>query len=65
MKKDITFTKALKRLEEIVLELESRDIDLDLAVDLLAEGVKLHKYCQEKLNAAKGKIGTLFAEEEK
>ena len=52
----INYTKALKRLEEIVKSLESSDVDLDVAIKLLEEGVKLHKACTTKLNDFQGKI---------
>lgn len=60
MTKDLSFTKALARLEEIVAKLESQDLELDEAVGLLTEGIALHKKCQEKLNGAKSKIDRIF-----
>ena len=43
MTKDISFNKALKRLEEIVQKLENQDIDIEEATSLLEEGFRLHK----------------------
>lgn len=61
--KDISFAKALLRLEQIVQKLETEDVDLEEQVDLLVEGIALHKKCQEKLKIAQIKIDKLLAEE--
>ena len=60
MTKDLNFKKSINRLEEIVEKLESQDLDLEEAVDLLAEGIELHKKCQEKLKSAQVKINKLL-----
>ena len=52
----LNFTQALKRLEEILVKLESPDLDLEEGLRLLEEGVKLHKLCKEKLTEANVKI---------
>ena len=64
MKKDVSFAKALARLEEIVEKLESQDVDLEEQVELLTEGVTLHKICQDKLKNAQTKIDKLLKSEE-
>lgn len=56
------FTEAIKRLEEITSSLESPDLDLEDAINLIDEGVKLHKYCREKLKIADEKIKTILKE---
>ena len=53
---DVNFSKALSRLEEIVEKLEDPNIDLEAGLNLLEEGVKLHKLCTEKLTEANIKI---------
>lgn len=53
---DLNFSKALTRLEEIVSKLENPGIDLEEGLDLLEEGVSLHKLCTEKLTEANTKI---------
>ncbi len=63
MTRDINFSKALVRLEEIVQKLESQELDLEESVDLLAEGLILHKKCQDKLKQAQSKIDKLLKEE--
>jgi len=61
MTKDLNFTKALSRLEEIVQKLESLDLDLEESVAFLAEGLTLHKKCQDQLKHAQSKIDKLLS----
>ncbi len=49
MTSSITFEKAIKRLEEIVKELESSNIEIEKALTIFEEGTKLSKICAEKL----------------
>ncbi|MEK7581198.1 MAG: exodeoxyribonuclease VII small subunit [Patescibacteria group bacterium] len=60
---DLTFSKALARLEEIVAKLEEPDLDLEEGLQLLEEGVRLHKVCKIKLTSASAKITTILKEE--
>lgn len=53
---NLNFSKALTRLEEIVSKLENPNIDLEEGLELLEEGVSLHKLCTEKLTEANTKI---------
>jgi exodeoxyribonuclease VII small subunit len=55
-KKQLNFEKSLKRLEEIVSEIENADPDLDKALSLFAEGAELVKYCSARLSETKKKI---------
>jgi exodeoxyribonuclease VII small subunit len=55
-KKLLNFEKSLKRLEEIVSEIENADPDLDKALCLFAEGAELVKFCSAKLSETKKKI---------
>lgn len=57
---DLNFTKALKRLEEIVESLEDPNLDLEEGLKLLEEGVKLHKFCKSKLTEANLKISSIL-----
>ena len=63
MTKDLNFTQALKRLEEIVEKLEDPDLDLEEGLKLLEEGVSLHKLCKNKLTEANTKITTILKED--
>ncbi len=56
MKKEVKFEKALQRLESIVEQLESGEIDLDKSINIFEEGNDLVKLCLEKLNSASKKI---------
>jgi exodeoxyribonuclease VII small subunit len=55
-KKQLNFEKSLKRLEEIVGEMENAEPDLDKALNLFSEGAELVKFCSTKLNETKKKI---------
>lgn len=59
----LSFTQALRRLEEIVAHLEEPDLDLEEGLKLLEEGVKLHKFCRAKLTEANTKITTILKED--
>lgn len=53
------FEEALKKLEDIVGQLESGDVSLETSLAKYEEGVRLVKFCQKKLEAAKKKIEIL------
>jgi exodeoxyribonuclease VII small subunit len=53
---DLSFEAALKRLEEIVRELESGNAPLDQAIELYQEGDRLKRQCEDRLKAAQMKI---------
>lgn len=53
---EMSFEEALKRLEEIVNQLERGDVPLDKSIDLYAEGDRLRAQCQKRLDAARAKI---------
>lgn len=51
-----TFEKAMKKLELIVQQLESGDQPLEEAVKKFEEGIKLTKFCSEKLDETEKRI---------
>lgn len=53
---ELSFEEALKRLEDIVNQLERGDVPLDKSIDLYAEGDRLRAQCQKRLDAARAKI---------
>ncbi|HQA08533.1 MAG TPA: exodeoxyribonuclease VII small subunit [Syntrophomonadaceae bacterium] len=55
----VKFEQALKRLEELVIQLEDGELELEEALRLFEEGVKLSRYCQQELKAADGKVQKL------
>ncbi|HUJ19549.1 MAG TPA: exodeoxyribonuclease VII small subunit [Nitrospirota bacterium] len=54
------FEDALARLEEIVKELESGDLSLDLSLKLFEEGVKLSRICNKRLEEAERRVEVLL-----
>ena len=55
----MTFEEQVKRLSQIVEQLENTQPTLDEVNKLFAEGVELTKNCYKILNEAKGKITIL------
>lgn len=53
------FESELKKLEEIVSQLEEGDLTLDRAMELFEEGVKISRFCNGKLEEAERKVETL------
>lgn len=56
MKDLSSFESALKRLEDIVSELEAGDIPLEESIKVFEEGNKLVTFCLSKLEAAEKQI---------
>ena len=50
------FEDAFSRLKEVVSLIEKSDDNLEDLVDLVEEGMKLSKLCEEKLNIIQDKI---------
>lgn len=53
---ELSFEAALKRLEEIVRTLETGQAPLDESIALYAEGDRLKRQCEARLNAAQARI---------
>lgn len=64
-KEELSFEENLKKLEEIVKNLESGNIPLDDAIDSFNEAMKLAKKCDEKLKNAEEKVNKILTEEGK
>jgi len=56
---EVSFEKALEKLDKIVSELEAGNISLEDALSRYEEGIKLSRLCQEKLAQAEKKIEVL------
>jgi exodeoxyribonuclease VII small subunit len=56
MKKEMSFEASLKRLEEIVIKLESGELPLDESLKLYEEGAALSIICSKKLDEAEQRI---------
>jgi len=57
------FEEALKRLEEIVGELEQGEIPLEETLSLFEEGVNLSRFCRKKLDEAEKRVDLLLKDE--
>jgi len=61
--KEKSFEEQMKRLNEIVDNLEKEDIELDKSIALYEEGLKLSKSLKEELNKFETKIAELNKED--
>lgn len=59
---NLSFEQSLEKLESIVHELESGNIELESAIDKYTEAMKLVKFCSEKLNSATEKVNKILTE---
>jgi len=59
MDNSITFEDAIKRLEAIVKELESGEIEIEKALTLFEEGTRLSRICTKKLSRIEKRIEIL------
>jgi len=59
-KKEPGFEQSLKRLEEIVDQLEGDDLELEQSLALFEEGVKLARACNQRLDEAEKKVAILL-----
>jgi exodeoxyribonuclease VII small subunit len=55
-----TFEMAMKQLEQIVQDLERGDMPLEKAIKKFEEGIKVSKYCSEKLDESEKRITLLM-----
>ena len=59
-----TFEGSLKRLEEIVAQLEGNKLALEQSLQIFEEGVKLVRFCAGRLDEAERRIEILLADNE-
>jgi exodeoxyribonuclease VII small subunit len=60
---NLTFEKAMKKLEQIVHELEIGDQPLEKAIKKFEEGIQLSKFCSEKLDETEKRINVLLKDQ--
>ncbi len=60
----MTFEEALHRLEEIVHILEEGNSPLEQSLSVFDEGIRLVKFCNEKLDTAEQKVKLLLVGED-
>lgn len=58
--KELSFEENLKKLEEIVKNLESGNVLLDDAIDQFNEAIKLAKVCDDKLKKAEENVNKIL-----
>jgi exodeoxyribonuclease VII small subunit len=56
------FGKELERLEAIVRQLETPDLDLDQALKLFEEGVERLRSARDRLNTAQAKVKQVISD---
>lgn len=61
---NINFEDAMKKLEDIAVELEKNDLNLDTSVLKFEEGMKLSKQCSQMLEDAEKRISILINTED-
>lgn len=59
---EMTFEESLKRLEEIVKDLENGNVPLDDAINKFKEAMDLSKTCNEKLKNAEENVNKILKE---
>lgn len=59
------FETSLKRLEDIVRELEAGELSLEDSLKKFEEGIKLSRFCSSKLDEIEKKVSMLVKNEEK
>lgn len=57
------FEDALEKLENIVKEMESGNLPLDSALKSFEEGIRLIRFCQNRLDESERRVEQLLAKE--
>ncbi len=65
MAKELRFEEMMKKLEQIVSELESGDMPLEESLKKYEEGVKLIQACRKRLDETKRKVEVLIKKDGK
>lgn len=60
---EVSYTEALAELENIMTEIQSDEIDVDLLSDKIKRATELIKYCKTKLKTAEENIQSIFEDE--
>ncbi|TFB23846.1 exodeoxyribonuclease VII small subunit [Filobacillus milosensis] len=59
---ELTFEQAMQKLEGIVNKLEEGDVPLEKAIEYYKEGMKLSKFCNDKLQSVEEEITEVMEE---
>ena len=57
------FEKAMEELEKIVKKMEDGNMSLEESLKAFEEGIKLSRFCADKLDEAESKVNILLKEE--
>ncbi|PKL01428.1 MAG: exodeoxyribonuclease VII small subunit [Tenericutes bacterium HGW-Tenericutes-1] len=60
----LSFENALKKLETLVKELESGELELEVAVKKYQEGIEMAKYCHDLLKNAENVVVKMMKDDE-
>lgn len=61
MKKNITYSQAMKRLEEIVRQIDSDELEIDQLAEKIKEANEIIAFCGDKLSKADSEIEKLWS----
>ncbi|MGD9211575.1 MAG: exodeoxyribonuclease VII small subunit [Desulfobacteraceae bacterium] len=61
---NLSFEKAMRKLEEIVQTLEGQNMSLESALKKFEEGIEISKFCSKKLEETEKKITILLADKQ-
>jgi exodeoxyribonuclease VII small subunit len=64
LQKNDSFEMAIKKLEKIVALLDDGKLALDETLGLYEEGIRLYRYCNQRLNKTEQQISLMLNEEE-
>lgn len=64
IKKDQTYSDAMKRLEEIVRKIESGEMDIDSLAENLKEAKQLVAFCKGKLQHVEDEVNKIMESKE-
>jgi len=64
VKKELTFSQAMKEVESIVLKMEEGEMDIDELSTSVRRASELIKLCQKKLKSTEEEIGNIFKAEQ-
>ncbi len=62
--KELKYEDAMKRLEEIVLQIENGEMDIDSLADRLKEAKSLMAFCKSKLLNVEEEVNKIMSEQQ-
>jgi exodeoxyribonuclease VII small subunit len=62
--RELSFEKAMERMEEIIALLEDGNLDLEKSLEVFEEGVRLYRLLSQKLKDAEGRVKVIMEEQE-